>query len=211
MKGLFLRSVLRKIISRPLLSFLCCNLFVACESSSQAPPAKLQIAVAADRFPTGHDSPEGVAADVMRALINRDAKFFVSSCLKPYSAGRSRADYEGFLQKTVQGMKEEAARKKPSPYGPKAIGKVFAARHLSRNGPASYAYSAFGFQDVMFVDVGINLQNGERGMNRTLVIRDKDGKWYVHPAPDVSPLLSTGLNDETRSTADFTQSDTTNR
>ena len=35
------------------------------------------------------------------------------------------------------------------------------------------------------------------------IIMDKDGKWYVHPAPDVSPLLSAGLNDEDASERDF--------
>jgi len=48
----------------------------------------------------------------------------------------------------------------------------------------------------MFADIGVCLHNGERAMNRTLVMKDKDGRWYVHPAPDVSPLLSEGLNEE---------------
>jgi len=56
----------------------------------------------------------------------------------------------------------------------------------------------------MFVDIGVNLLSGERAMNRTLVIKDKDGKWYVHPAPLISPLLSEGLNDEAISTLDLT-------
>ena len=56
----------------------------------------------------------------------------------------------------------------------------------------------------MFVDVGVYLQNGERAMNRTMVIKDRDGKWYVHPAPYVSPLLSEGLNDEDNSVLDIT-------
>ena len=101
-------------------------------------------------------------------------------------------------------MKEEAAKKKPSPQGPKSIGKVFAARHLSKFGPVSYGYAAFGFEDIMFVDIAVYLHNGERAMNRTLVIKDRDGKWYVHPAPSVSPLLSEGLNEEKASVRDLT-------
>ena len=81
---------------------------------------------------------------------------------------------------------------------------MFAARHLSKNGPASYGYSAFGFQDIMFVDVGVFLYNGERSLMRTLVIKDRDGKWYVHPDPSASPLLSDGLNEEKASVLDFT-------
>jgi hypothetical protein len=100
-------------------------------------------------------------------------------------------------------MRQEAARETASPGGPKAIAKVFAARRLTRDGPASYGYAAFGFQDVVFVDVEAVLHNGERALNRTLVIRDKDGSWYVHPVPDVSPLLSMGLNEESASERDF--------
>ena len=83
-------------------------------------------------------------------------------------------------------------------------GERFAARHLNKNGPASFGYAAFGFQEVMFVDVGVFLHNDKQELNRTLVIKDKDGKWYVHPMPDVSPLLSAGLHDETASKQDFT-------
>ena len=104
-----------------------------------------------------------------------------------------------FLQQTAESIKDEAAKKQSSPQGPKSIGKVFAARHVSKSGPVSYGYAAFGFEDIMFVDVGVYLQNGERAMNRTMVIKDRDGKWYVHPAPYVSPLRSEGLNDEDKS------------
>jgi hypothetical protein len=37
-----------------------------------------------------------------------------------------------------------------------------------------------------------------------MVIEDRDGKWYVHPVPDVSPLLSYGLFDESASIQLFT-------
>jgi hypothetical protein len=114
------------------------------------------------------------------------------------------AAYAQFLRETVRNIRQEAAKKEPSPGGPKTIGKVFAARHLSKNGPASYGYAAFGFQEVMFVDVGIFLFNGERSMMRILVIKDSDGKWYVHPNPSASPLLSYGLDEEKASVLDFT-------
>ena len=56
----------------------------------------------------------------------------------------------------------------------------------------------------MFVDIGVYLNNGERAMNRTLVIKDRDGKWYVHPDPSASPLLSEGLHQEKASVEDLT-------
>lgn len=165
---------------------------------------KPKLKVAADGFPSGHDTAEGVACDLARSFINRDPKLFSSTTLRLYVDGAGPEAYKTFLQGVIQSMKEEAGRKVPSPQGPKRIGKVFAARHLSRSGPASFGYAVFGFEDIMFVDVGVYLQNGERVMNRTLVIQDKDGKWYVHPAPSVSPLLSDGLNEESASVQDFT-------
>jgi hypothetical protein len=56
----------------------------------------------------------------------------------------------------------------------------------------------------MFVDVEVVLQNGNRHLRRTMVIKDRDGKWYAHPVPDVSPLLSDGLYDESASVQVFT-------
>jgi hypothetical protein len=56
----------------------------------------------------------------------------------------------------------------------------------------------------MFVDIGVYIHSGERAFNRTLVIKDRDGKWYVHPAPSASPLLSEGLNKENASVLDLT-------
>ena len=55
----------------------------------------------------------------------------------------------------------------------------------------------------MFVDVSVDLRNGQRILKRTLVIRDSDGRWYIHPAPNLDPLLSDGLNQETTSSLDF--------
>jgi hypothetical protein len=165
---------------------------------------KPKLKVAADGFPSGHDSPEGAACDVVRSLINRDEKLFSSTCVRLYGGGAGREEYAKFLRQTIENIRQEAAKKEPSPRGPKSIGKVFAARHLTKSGPASYGYAAFDFQDVMFVDVGVYLQNGERSMMRNLVIKDRDGKWYVHPAPSTSPLLCEGLDEEKDSVLDLT-------
>jgi len=168
-------------------------------------PEKPKLRVAADGLPAGHDTPEGAACDLARAFIQRDAKLFQETCIRPYNGGKGLADYTKFLKATAESIQEEAARKEPSPGGPKSIGKVFAARRLSRDGPASYGSTAFDFEDVMFVDVGVILHNGSRMLNRTLVIKDRDHKWYVHPAPQISPLLSWGLNEESKSEQDFSE------
>ncbi len=166
--------------------------------------SKPRIKVADDGFPAGHETSEGVACDLARAFIKRDTTLFTNTCIRLYAGRKGPEDYAKFLQSTIESMKKEATKKEPSPGGPKSIGKVFAARHLSRNGPASYGYASFDFQDVMFVDVGVVLHNGERSLNRTLVIKDKDGKWYAHPLPNAgSGLLGDGLNGESASERDF--------
>jgi hypothetical protein len=119
-------------------------------------------------------------------------------------AAMGRRHMRNSFKRLSKRIKAEAAKKEPSPQGPRSIEKVFAARHLSKSGPASYGNAAFGFEDIMFVDIGLYLHNGEGAMNRTLVIKDRDGKWYVHPAPSASPLLSEGLNEEKASVLDLT-------
>jgi hypothetical protein len=183
--------------------FVCASAALFCSADTRQ-TAKPTLRVAADGLPSGHDSPEGAACDLARSFINRDQKLFSTTCIRLYAGGTGPEAYAKFLRETIQRIEEEAARKVPSPQGPKSIGKVFAARHLSKPGPVSYGYATFGFEDIMFVDIGVFLLDGERAMNRTLIIKDKDGKWYVHPAPSVSPLLSEGLNEEKESALDLT-------
>ena len=66
------------------------------------------------------------------------------------------------------------------------------------NGPASYGYAVFNFEDVMFVDVVTLNFDGTEFLNRTLVVKDRS-KWYVVPRPDLVSLLSWGLNSESES------------
>ncbi|MCD6049830.1 MAG: hypothetical protein K0Q55_1233 [Verrucomicrobia bacterium] len=184
---------------KPFLTFLC--LLATAVGLVAAEPARPKLTVADDGYPAGRKTPEGVACDLARAFIQRDAALFTNTCVRLYAGGNGPVAYAEFLQTTAASIQQEATRKEAR--GPKSIGKVFAARHLSRNGPASYGYAAFSFQEIMFVDVGVLLHNGKAALNRTMVIRDKDGLWYVHPAPQVSPLLSAGLNDEPASQTDF--------
>jgi hypothetical protein len=170
-------------------------------SAEQKPVLK----VATNGFPSGQDTPEGVAVDLASAFISKDPKLFRSICIPPFGAGKNRKAYEDFLAGTETSLTGEAGKSAPSPDGPKSISKLFAARHLSLNGPASYGNAVYDFQDVMFVDVEVSLHNGNRTLSRTLVIKQADGKWYVHPAPDTCPLLSAGLNTESKSTIDFTE------
>lgn len=164
--------------------------------------AKPKIRIATDGFPTGQNTPEGAASDLARAFMKQDAVAFRSLCIRPYGAGQSRKDYEGYLNGVSEHFKSLKGR--PDPDNPTKIIKVFAARHLTMNGPVSFGYAAADFQDIMFVDIEVQLRNGSKHLRRNLVIKDHDGKWYVHPVPDVSPLLSAGLFDEKPSVRTFT-------
>ena len=162
-------------------------------------PAKPKLKVAEDGFPSGHGTPEGAACDLARAFYKYDAGLFTSTCVRRYGP----AEYEAFLKDTAAQLK--AARKAGSGGGPQAIGKVFAARHLKQDSAASFGFTAYGFQDVMFVDVGVVYEKGSHSLFRTLVIKDKDGKWYADPIPGASPKLSAGLNEEGPSKTDFSE------
>lgn len=180
-------------------------LLVSGATALPAPAGKPALRVARDGFPGGHSSPEGAACDLARAFILHNAILFRSTCIQPFGGGESRKAYNSFLGKVARQMVLEGKKATPSPNGPKSIGKVFAARHLSRNGPASYGYAAFGFKDVQFVDVGVMLHNGKPMLNRTLVLQKADGQWYAHPMPAAAPLLSEGLNAEPASKKDFSE------
>jgi hypothetical protein len=168
-----------------------------------AVPSKPVIEVGADGFPGGHKTPEGAAADLARAFIRNDQKLFRSTCMSPFQGGEARKEYVKFLDDTAKTIAQQKKAPTPSPYGPKSITEVYAARHLSSDGPASYGYSVFGFRDVEFVDVSVTLRNGQTAMNRTFVIETPKGNWFVDPIPTASPNLSMGLNQETPSTQDF--------
>ncbi|MGC4047832.1 MAG: hypothetical protein QM758_28895 [Armatimonas sp.] len=153
-------------------------------------------------FPQGNKLAEGVACDLARAFIQYDAALLVKTCVSPniYGTGPARKQYESFLKEIQRQMSLERAKKKPSPGGPKQIQRVFAVRSLSRNGPASYGYAVLGLKDVRFVDVEVLLHSGRHVLNRTLVLQLSDSTWRVHPLPTLSPMLSTGLNEEKPST-----------
>jgi hypothetical protein len=177
-----------------LVALLACCTF----SSSEAKP---RLKVAPDGFPTGQATPEGTASDLARAFMKRDVTLFRSVCIRPYGKGRARTEYPKYLDGVSDHLKQQ--KESLALDDPKEISKVFAARHLSRNGPASYGYAGFDFQDVMFVDVEVMLNSGSKHLRRTLVIKDRDQKWYVQPVPDVDPLLSYGLYDEKPSVQSF--------
>ncbi len=163
------------------------------DSAGLAPAADL----AADGFPQGQTTPEGVACDMARAFINRDAALWRQTC---YPASANNGEYAAFLNE-IAGQMEKLSALPPEQAqeagGPKQIGTVYAARNLSRNGPASYGYAVMQLTGVKFVDVVAPTWEGTDFLARTLVVqRERDGKWYAIPRPDLFPMLAEGLNEE---------------
>ncbi|ABF39239.1 hypothetical protein Acid345_0234 [Candidatus Koribacter versatilis Ellin345] len=149
--------------------------------------------------PSGQSTPEGVAADYARAFIADDVSLMQQVLIRPYMGGATHDEYLRWKEGLLEHLRQEKASSAPDPQNPVKIVRVFTSRHLSKNGPASTGYALSGFQDVMFVDVEVLLHSGEKHTERTLVIKDQDGKWYVHPRPDLAPLLSAGLEEESPS------------
>jgi hypothetical protein len=169
------------------------------------PKDKPTIKVQADGFPAGHDTPEGAACDLARSFIKRDVKLFEATCDKRFTKGEGGEKYKAFLKKTAESITEESQRQQPSPDGPKTIAKVFASRHLSDPHGHQLAFVEYDFHEIKFVDVGLIQHNGKRYLNRTFVLKDDKGKWFVHPLPSSCPTISAGLNKESDSKIDFAE------
>ncbi|MCH7849426.1 MAG: hypothetical protein IIB53_13810 [Planctomycetes bacterium] len=147
-------------------------------------------------FPSGQISPEGVACDMARAFINADKTLWLK--INNPTLTKPNTEANDFVENISKQMEEMARIDIKDRPGPKEILRVYKARHLSMNGPASYGYAVFNFEDVMFVDVVTLNFDGTEFLNRTLVVKDRS-KWYVVPRPDLVSLLSWGLNSESES------------
>jgi hypothetical protein len=106
------------------------------------------------------DSPEGAACDLARSFINRDEELFASTSVRLYGGGKGPEAYAKFLRETVQSIKQKPQRKNHRRKRRKVFRKVLAARHLTKSGPVSYGYASFGFEDILFVGVGVYLTTG---------------------------------------------------
>jgi len=171
----------------------------------ETPPAvdAPTIALASDGFPTGRTTPEGAACDFARTFINVDADALLALAVPPLGNGESTAEYRAFLDEIAAQTREQQARDPADRNAPKRITECFAARPLSRSGPASVAYAVFDFYDLLFVDVVIEECSGHLFTCRTLTLMNKDDVWSVLPAPEYYPMLAMGLNEEPDSVIRF--------
>ncbi len=197
---------MKLITTRSLVLLLCVCSFsylASCENNTSLKHGSVnttQATIKADtdmdpNFPSGQNSPEGVACDMARAFINADKALWLRINNQALMNNSEARDFVENISKQMEEMAKIDIKDRP---GPKEILRVYKARHLSMNGPASYGYAVYNFEDVMFVDVVALHSDGAEFLNRTLVVKDKS-KWYVAPRPDLFELLSVGLNSESKS------------
>ncbi len=174
--------------------------------AADPPSARPRLKPAADGFPAGHATPEGVACDLARAFIADDAALFTTTCLPAYGEASLQDTYKDFLHGVIESLFENPAPSSstPLPTDPKSIAKVFAARHLTPP-PArpSMARVAFDFQDVMFVDVDAQLTNGEHATQPHAGHPRQRRPMVRGPRAGSLPAAGDGLDDESASTQDF--------
>lgn len=190
------------VFMKTLMPLLCIAVVISCSHVSHQ-ATKPSLEVTGDGFPSGHATPEGVACDLARAWMKRDVSLFTNTCLPQFGSGPARSEYEAFLARNVENIQQLATNQQAPTIGPKGITKVFAARHLSGETQDLSEHVADKIADFMFVDVESVLRDGKRYLHRTLVIKASDGKWYVHPAPEIDSRLSAALNSESASEKDL--------
>ena len=153
-----------------------------------------------DGFPTGHQSPEGIACDAVRAYIKSDHKLWLSTLVPPIYGPEGNKEYKRFKSYMI---KLKKANKNDPEFPEIQIVKCYKARQFSANGPASAAYALGGFHGNMFVDIILSIDGEKFQRLRYHVMMNKSRRWYFEPRPDLCPLFSMGLNDESESTEEF--------
>ncbi|MEA3210516.1 MAG: hypothetical protein QOE70_3573 [Chthoniobacter sp.] len=151
----------------------------------------------AAELPSGQNTPEGVACDAIMAYIRSDSAAWLATLVRPIYGEEGNRQYEEFKKQMVADTDQ---RKVDPTFKPPRIVRCFKAREFSLNGPGSAAYAFFEFTGNMFVDVIVETTQGKIQCFRYHVLLDKDKKWYFEPRPDLSQLLSMGLNGEADST-----------
>lgn len=152
-------------------------------------------AFSADR-PNGHDTPEGIACDAVQAYADCDSKAWLKTLIRPIFGEEGNQAYEEFKQHMVKVTDENKG--KDGFVAPRIV-KVFKARNFTKNGPGSMAYALHEITGNKFVDLVVDIGDGQLQNVRYHVMLDKDKKWYFEPRPDLASLLAMGLNQESPS------------
>ncbi|MCU1285170.1 MAG: hypothetical protein JWO13_1520 [Acidobacteriales bacterium] len=78
-------------------------------------PDSMAKPVMGDGFPTGQETPEGVASDFARAFIQQDDALYRRLCIPSLGAAKVRSEYLKFFDGTSQALRLAKKDNKPSP------------------------------------------------------------------------------------------------
>lgn len=158
----------------------------------------LSTTLRAANLPAGQGTAEGVACDAVMAYINRDAKAWLATLVRPIYGVEGNKTYEAFKKEMAEGPYKATDDKN---YKPSRIVRCYKARQLNLSRSNSFAIAIPMFKGNMFVDVLVFTADQKFQLMRYHVLKfEGDEKWYFEPRPDMCPLFSNGLNEESKST-----------
>ena len=162
--------------------------------------ARRDIVIAADpeeRIPTSHESPEGIAVDLVRAYVLRDFDAFNDARTKSFCEGRTDPVnfYVMFRNYTTLFKDGEPFREVSALSSPGRIVRVHSALPLTTAKQREIASEfAHGWPEPTLVDVIIEDRQGNEFLHRTIVVKSKnDGLWYARPQLSAHEYLSERL------------------
>ncbi len=141
---------------------------------------------AGDPRPTSHESPEGVAADLVQAFISRDFDVFNEARAKDFCEGKTDPVnyYVDFRNSTTLFLNGAPLHEPGFPSRLMRISRVYAARPLVTKEQLSIAraFVGNGWLEPTLVDVVVEDRLGNELLHRTLVVKGrKAGLWYGKP------------------------------
>jgi hypothetical protein len=136
-----------------------------------------------DGFPTGNDTAEGAASDLMRAFIGRDAELFQQRRWVAFCEGTADPSlaYKRFLTHTPAVITPKASKDRPALPSSQRIGSVFAARRSTDTSEQAAALVKLlgDMGHEAFVDVVTIGEDGTQYLSRVSVSQRIDKKWYA--------------------------------
>jgi hypothetical protein len=145
----------------------------------------VNVADSEETIPRSHESPEGIAVDLVRAYVLRDFDAFNEARAKSFCEGRTDpVNFYVMFRNYTTLFKDGVPYRETSPLcSPGRIVRVHSAVSLTTAKHREIA-SAFsqGWSEPTLVDVVIEDRQGNEFLHRTIVVKSKsDGFWYARP------------------------------
>lgn len=138
-------------------------------------------------IPTSHNSPEGVAVDLVQAFITRDFHAFNEARAKSICEGRTDPFnyYVHFCNCTTMFKDGQSFSGVEFSYSLKRVSRVFSAQDSNslteKEGRSNVGAFVYGWSTAL-VDVMVEDRHGNEFLHRTFVVKsEKSGLWYANP------------------------------